>query len=83
MLVASWVEERAGKSQERLSTPAMLDQLKRSAKQWGKSIVPLEYPSGLPYTRVGKTKTIRRRNSFPGIKVFKGFLQRGRNVQET
>ena len=41
MLMASWVEERAGKSQKRLALPAMLDRLKESVEQWEKSIVPL------------------------------------------
>ena len=41
MLVASWVEERAGKPQRRLPIPAMLDRLKEIAEQWEKSIVPL------------------------------------------
>ena len=41
MLVASWVEERAGKPQRRLPIPAMLDRLKESIEQWEKSIVPL------------------------------------------
>ena len=41
MLVASWVEERAGKPQKRLSILAMLDRLRESVEQWEKSIVPL------------------------------------------
>ena len=41
MLVASWVEERAGKPQKRLTILAMLDRLRESVEQWEKSIVPL------------------------------------------
>ena len=41
MLVASWVEERAGEPQRRLPISVILDRLEESVEQWGKSIVPL------------------------------------------
>ena len=41
MLVASWVEERAGEPQKRLSISAMLGRLEESVEKWGKSVVPL------------------------------------------
>ena len=41
LLVATWVEQYAQRPRERPSASAVLTQLKRCVRDWGKSIIPL------------------------------------------